>query len=389
MGLGETFGDGRDAGGAEGVELPPPHRGDPDRAVAAEGDGADAADLGGEPEHRPSVVGEGLGNAGPDVSAGTDANIAQGVHQERAGGLRPHLLRVASADADQPVRKRDPDPAARIFPDRPLTRQHRYEGATAELADGIGRADPGLARVIDGDGGEVEGEPAGRQGDPLQAPLRASAAPPEGVAGPHPESAGAVEEDRLDGGGDLQPRLFAQPAPLDPEDPSRTAGPEGAGAVGLEQGVDRRAGLLERAFGAARHGSRTGGEDAVGEADEMALLGAGPERAVAPFRQVEDPVAPQRRQPFAVERLEVGAVEAHQAVEGGQPEEAIARLEDLGDPRRRQAVTGGEDLVHEARSVRQAAERARVDGTSWEAECCDPEERGGARSLGHCEERMG
>src|SRR4029077_15050207 len=41
-GAGEAFGDGRHTGGAEGVELPPPHRGDPDRAVGAAGGGPGA-----------------------------------------------------------------------------------------------------------------------------------------------------------------------------------------------------------------------------------------------------------------------------------------------------------------------------------------------------------
>ena len=94
----------------------------------------------------------------------------------------------------------------------------------------------------------------------------------------------------------------------------------------------------------------------------MPLLGADPQDAVAPFREVEDPVAPQRRHPLAVEHLEVGAVEAGQAVEGGEPEKAVPRLKDLADPRGGQAVAGGEDLVDEAWIAGQAFERARPAG---------------------------
>jgi hypothetical protein len=259
----------------------------------------------------------------------------------------------------QTVGKRDPEAAEGIFPDRPLAGEHRHEVFAAEPSDGVGRADPGLALVVHGDGGKVEGEAAGRQRDLFQT---ASAMPPEAVLGADPEAAGPVQKYRLGRRRNFELGLLPQTAPLGVEDPPWAAGPERAGAVRLEQGVNGGAGLPERALGAPLLRQRAGGEDSVGIADEMALLGADPERAVVPFRQIEDPVAPQRRHPLAVEHLEVSAVEAHQAVEGGQPEETVARLEDLGDPRCGQAVAGSEDLVNEPRIAGKAFDRACPDG---------------------------
>ena len=350
-------------------------------------DRADAAGLRGEREHRPAVAEEGSGAHFPEVLPGACLQIAAEVHQDGGGGLGPELLPGPGPLMDQPARKRDPDSAPGVFAHHPPAGDLGHESRAVEASDRLGRGGPDLAGIVRGDRGESEGELAGGEIDPLQA---ASPAPPEAVPGADPEPPGPVQEDRPDGGRSLELRDLPQSAPLDAEHAAaRASGPESAGTVFLKQGIPGGANLPERAVGAARPRRRAGGEDAVRIADEMPLLGADPERAVASFRQVEDPVAPQRRHPFAVEDLEVGAVEARETVEGGQPEKAVARLEDLADPRGWQAVTGGEDLVDVTGEAGQKVDRARLGGNARE----DQEDRGaaereGTRSFAHGDERI-
>ena len=160
-------------------------------------------------EHRPAVMGQGPGQAGPDIAAGARADGFQGAHQEGAGGLGPELLPGPGLLADQPVPQRDPDPAPRVFPDRPLAWLHRHEVRAAEPSDRPGRADPDLARVVHGDRGIVQGEaPWGRaiRSRP-RAPRRQR---PSRV--PTQNSAGTVQEDGMDRVRNLELRDLPQAA---------------------------------------------------------------------------------------------------------------------------------------------------------------------------------
>jgi hypothetical protein len=98
------------------------------------------------------------------------------------------------------------------------------------------------------------------------------------------------------------------------------------------------------------------------------LLGADPERAVAVLEQVLDAVAPQRRHPLAVEHFEADAVEAHQPVEGGEPQEPVAGLQRLDDARHGQAVFHAEDLVDVTGSAGEGVEGAGQTGTGRHGE---------------------
>jgi len=85
----------------------------------------------------------------------------------------------------------------------------------------------------------------------------------------------------------------------------------------------------------------------------MPLLAEHPQRAVVVLCEIGDPVAPQGRNALAVEHLETDAVEAHQPVERGKPEIAVAGLQRLADARYRKAVGRAEHLMDVVRCPRQ------------------------------------
>ena len=176
------------------------------------------------------------------------------------------------------------------------------------------------------------------------------------------------------------PRRWRRPPGRRPR--ARRSGRPGAGCTRGR----RPAGASTRR---APFGQRASGEDAVGVADEVPLLGADPEGAVASLRQVEDPVASQRRHPLAVEHLEAGAVEARRAPRRSASQRKPSRVWRIWaiPAAGRPSAAVNTSCTKPGLPGRRSSVLART-APDREAEGCHPEERDGARSFGHVDERI-
>lgn len=82
-----------------------------------------------------------------------------------------------------------------------------------------------------------------------------------------------------------------------------------------------------------------GSEPAAAVPNQQAVLGRGPQRPFAVLAQHTEPLAADPLD-VGIEHDEPRSVEADQAAEGGQPEVAVAGLDDVVDRTLRQAVVG-------------------------------------------------
>jgi len=87
-------------------------------------------------------------------------------------------------------------------------------------------------------------------------------------------------------------------------------------------------------------GNFDGGESAAIATDDAAGLGADPQSAGAIFPGADDAAAVHGGCVVGIEDGEADAVEAHEAVEGGEPEVAVVRLGHRDDGILRKAVVG-------------------------------------------------
>ena len=124
------------------------------------------------------------------------------------------------------------------------------------------------------------------------------------------------------------------------------AGPQDAVRVFVQDADAADRGLfgcvLERVLDSER------AEPTVFEAHEVTLLRQQPQNAVAILMQTGDAVARQALVVAGVEDREADTVEACQPVEGGDPQVAVAGLQDVGEGLHGQAVLDRPDLVHPA-----------------------------------------
>ncbi len=102
--------------------------------------------------------------------------------------------------------------------------------------------------------------------------------------------------------------------------------------AGFEDGANE---IVGQPFGGA-----VGTELAVLESDEPGAVGAGPQAAVARRGEAEDAVVADGRRVIAVVDDETGAIEAHQASAGSDPQVAVRSLRECLDCVFRQAILG-------------------------------------------------